>query len=75
MRSTPERGAAQAERILGAGRPLLDGEDAHQRVDLVGQRERLAGLGRRQGIAGKARPIVLLEGQRHLLRVSLAASA
>jgi hypothetical protein len=33
-----ERGAAQRERVLGAGGRLVDAEDADQRVELVGQR-------------------------------------
>jgi hypothetical protein len=33
-----ERGAAQAERVLVAGRHLADAEEADQRVELVGQR-------------------------------------
>ena len=67
-----ERGAAQAERILGARRPLLDGKNADQRVDLVGERERLAHLRRRQRIAREARTIMLLDGARHFVRVALA---
>ncbi len=66
-----QRGAPQAKRILGARRPLLDGKDPHQRVDLVGQRYSLAGAGARYGIAGKSRPVVLFERQRQVLRFAL----
>ena len=59
-----ERGAARAERILGARRPLFDGENAGQGVDLVGEGERLPGPGRGQPVAGISRPVVLFEGQR-----------
>ena len=33
----PERGAAQGVGIAGPGRPLADGEEADQQVQLVGQ--------------------------------------
>ena len=56
-----DRGAAQAERILGAARLLADGEDAGQRVELVGQRDRDTGAGARQCAAGAARQIVLVD--------------
>ena len=55
-------GAAQAERILGAAGFLADGEDAGQRVELVGQRHGDAGAGGRQRAAGAARHVVLVDG-------------
>ena len=54
-----ERGAAQAIRVLGAGRLLADREDADQRVELVADGEREAGAGRRQGVAGEAGQVLL----------------
>ena len=54
-----ERGAAQAKRVLRAGGPLADGEDAGQRVELVGERERLPVRVSGQRIAGEARQVVL----------------
>ena len=70
-----ERGAAQAERVLGAGGALLDREDADEGIDLVGERERLTGLGRGQRVARVARPVVLLDGERQLPADSPWASA
>ena len=39
MRITPSAGAAQAERILVAGRLLADAEEAGERLELVGERD------------------------------------
>ena len=61
MRRHADGGAPQAERILGAARLLADGEDAGERVELVGQRHGRAGAGGRQGATGAARHVVLVD--------------
>ena len=55
-----ERVPAQPERILVAGRRLSDAEQARERVELVGERDRsTARLGQR--VAGEARAVVRLD--------------
>jgi hypothetical protein len=69
----PQGGAAQRERVLGARRRLTDGEDTEQCVQPVGQRQVLAGGGRRQPVTGKARQILFLQGLGDLGGFSIVA--
>ena len=55
----PQGGAAQSERILGAGRLLADGEEADQGVELVGERHGDALRRARAAVAGPLRRVVL----------------
>ncbi len=59
-----ERGAAQRERVLVARGHLPDREHSHQRVEAIGERDGDARIAHRQRVAGKPRPIVLLDGAR-----------
>ena len=72
-----ERGAAQSERVLVAGRHLADAEHAGERLELVGERDRLRDAARGQRVAGEARPVVLLDrvGDRRRLAVVLRVVA
>ena len=54
--------AAQRERILVAGGQLADGEQAGQRLQLVGQRDDHADVAARQRVAGEARLVVVFDG-------------
>jgi len=56
-----KRGPTQAERILGAGGTLLDGEDSNHGIELVGQRQRLTGLGSGQRVSCISRSVVFLD--------------
>jgi hypothetical protein len=57
--------AAQRERVLVAGGQLADAEQAHQGLQLVGQRQHGAGVVARQRVAGKAGLVVVLDGDGH----------
>ena len=63
--------AAQPERIARAAGLLTDGEDARERIELVGQRKRIAEGRRRQGIAGCTRQVLLREGLGHGGRLAI----
>ena len=58
--------APQAERVLGASRLLADGEDARQRVELVGDCEGHPRAGCGQLVAGAARQIVFADARGNL---------
>ena len=64
MRIDADGVAAKAERILVAGRLRADAEHAGERLELVGERDRLRHRPFRQRIARKARPVVLLDRRR-----------
>ncbi len=66
-------GAPQPEGILGAGGLLADGEDAGERVELVGDRHRDAGAARGQLIARAARQVVLADRLGDLGRLAVGA--
>jgi hypothetical protein len=58
-----QRMAAQRERVLVAGGQVADAEHAHQRLQLVGQRHHHAHRVARQLVAGKARLVVVFDGE------------
>ena len=68
-------GAPQTERVARAAGLLTDGEDAGQRIELVGERHGIADAGGRQRIAGAARQVVLARSLRRPRRLSPSASA
>ena len=71
MRSTPSAARRKPNgSLVPVGRCSM-AKYADKCVDLVGKRERLTGLGRRQGVSRKSRPIVLLDRKRHFLRIAL----
>ncbi len=68
-----QRVAAQRVRVLVAAGQLADAEQPGQRLELVGQRQRQSGLAARQRIAGKARPVLVLDGLRDGLGLAVVA--
>ena len=68
-----QRVAAQRERILVAGRQLADAEQADQRLELVGQRHDHADAVARQGVAGEARLVVILDRFGHGVALAVVA--
>ena len=72
-----QRGAAQRERIARAGRLLADGEEADQRVDLVGERHGDADRRGRAAVARAQRRVMLGDrvGDRRALRRRAARSS
>ena len=67
-----EGGATQRVGVLGTAGFLADTEDAHQGIDLVGQGNRHAGFALRQGVAGKARQVLLIQGLGHVVWLAFA---
>ena len=63
--------AAQCKRILRARRDLAEAERADDRVDLVGQAHDAAGRRLRLAVAGKARLVVLVDGNGDLLALAV----
>ena len=63
--------AAQCKRILRARRDLAEAEGADNRVDLVGQAHDAACRRLRLAVAGKARLVVLIDGDGDLLALAV----
>src|SRR5690606_28730627 len=57
-----QSGAAQGEGVLGAGRLLVDGEEADEGVELVGQRDGDGQGGGGDGVQGPLRLVVVADG-------------
>ncbi len=66
-----DRVAAKAERVLVAGRLRADAEHAGERLELVGERDRLRHRTLRQRVAREARPVVLLDRRRDRRRLAV----
>ena len=69
-----QRIAAQPERVGRRGGGQAHGEQADQRIEPVGDPQEHARSGRRHGIALETRQIVLVDGDRHVVRLAGDAS-
>ena len=63
-----DRGAAEAERITRAGRPLAERERDGEVVDLLRRSQHPPGLGVRQRAVRRVRKVLLLDRRAHALR-------
>ena len=57
-------GAAQGEGVLGAGRLLVDGPEAGEKIQLVGERNGHSNRARRHAVGRALRAVMVLDGRR-----------